>query len=180
MHLIRLLLLSLLLLESALVCSAPGEIYRCRDASGALRFQDKPCAGVPSTRIAGGGTDTADSQRALRQWLDAQRPAPAVAPSTRRIESPARPITRSLGGAVSQAQLAMCSERFLHCANGDGPAMDACVGRLPRCAGRQQGQCCPQACISRYQSLRLAGQPLAAAVRLALLNPNAPACAAPD
>lgn len=176
---VRAILFGILLTCSIFGHAAPGEIFRCRDASGALRFQDKPCAGVPSTRIVGGGSDTADSQRALRQWLDAQRPAQAVAPVTRRIAVPTRPIIRTAGSAVSEAQLAMCSERFLHCANGDGPAMDACVGRLPRCDSSRQGECCPQACISRYQSLRLAGQPLASAVRLALLNPDAPACAAP-
>jgi hypothetical protein len=78
---------------------------------------------------------------------------------------------------VSEAQLAICSERFLHCAHGDAATMDRCVDRLPRC-GSATGACCPQVCVDRYQGLRAAGQPLAASVRLALLDPDAPGCGA--
>ena len=57
------------LLASALM--APGDIYRCKDASGAVSFQDQPCAGGEKARLARSGDDPADSERALRQWLDA-------------------------------------------------------------------------------------------------------------
>ena len=167
--------LTMIVLVAAL--GAPGEIYRCQNASGAVSFQDKPCAGAASASRISAGNDSAASQLALQQWLDAYRQR---APSASRSTAPARTYQRagvgSVGGAVSEAQLAMCSERFLHCARGDGAAMDRCVDALPRCGASGAAPCCPQACVSRYQGLRADGQPMANAVRLALLDPAAPAC----
>lgn len=161
------------LLATALM--APGDIYRCKDASGAVSFQDQPCTGGESAHLARAGDDPADSERALRQWLDAYRgrngdPASTPAPAA------ARPPRWQGGGAISEAQLAMCSERFLHCASGDAAAMDACIARLPSCGSGAAGACCPRSCVARYQDLREAGHALASAVRLALLDPDAPAC----
>lgn len=160
-----------------LALSAPGEIYRCRDASGALAYQDHPCAGSASSAKLAAGGDSAASQLELQQWLDGYRKrsggSKAPAPTVGRQAYPALS-----GGTVTEAQLAICSERFLHCAHGDEATMDRCVDRLPRCGGSAGGACCPQACVGRYQDLRRAGQPLAAAVRLALIDPDAPACGA--
>lgn len=165
-------MLSLLLVAG--LWMAPGEIYRCTDAGGSVRFQDQPCAGGHSQRLAGGAADSAASQRALQRWLDAHSerpPAPAQPAST--------PVPARLPGPVSEAQLAACSERFLQCAQGDAPAMDACIAALPRCEGAAAAGCCPALCISRYQSLRGQGLPLAESVRLALVDRRAPACTAP-
>lgn len=159
------------LLASALM--APGDIYRCKDARGAVSFQDQPCAGGESARLARSGDDPADSERDLRQWLDAYRGRTSESP---RPSAPAVQAPRWQGGAISEAQLAMCSERFLHCASGDAAAMDACIARLPNCDNGGAGACCPRACVARYQDLRDDGHALAPAVRLALLDPEAPAC----
>lgn len=161
-----------------LALAAPGDIYRCADSTGKLSYQDHPCAGTgSSTRLAGGDSDTAASQRALQQWLDQQRGV--ALPAAPANPAPAASRRVWLPGPVSEAQLAVCSERFLHCAQGNAAAMDRCVSQLPRCADGQADACCPSVCISRYQSLRQQGQELASAVRLALLDPSAPACSAP-
>lgn len=152
----RMLLSPALLLASVL--AAPGDIYRCRDGTGRVSFQDQPCASGEQARLSGGA-----SEQALRAWLDAQ---PGGRPIATRTAVPMRP--RPAGG-VSEAQLALCSERFLHCASDDPGAMDACIARLP-------GAGCPAACVERYQALRGQGHALAPAVRLALLDPDAPAC----
>lgn len=162
--------LGIWLLAGALM--APGDIYRCKDASGAVSFQDQPCSGGEAAHLARAGDDPADTERALRQWLEAFRersPAATVEPAGERA-------ARGLTGAIGEAQLAMCSERFLHCASGDAAAMDACIARLPACEGGGGSACCPRACVARYQDLRAAGHALAPAVRLALLDPAAPAC----
>ncbi len=164
--------LSSLLLAVAL--AAPGDIYRCKDAAGAVSYQDHPCAGASTAPMIKAGDDSAASQLALQQWLDGYRQrsdAGRGQPTSRPLSLP----RSGTGAAVSEAQLAMCSERFLHCAHGDAATMDRCVDRLPRC-GSGGAPCCPQACIARYQGLRQSGQPLASAVRLALLDPDAPAC----
>ncbi len=168
------LMLASVALIGALV--APGEIYRCKDAAGAVSYQDHPCAAhAAESKIAGGG-DSAASQLELQRWLDGYRQRAGNStprPSARAPES----VVRRSDGGVSEAQLAMCSERFLHCAHGDAATMDRCVDRLPRC-GSTTGACCPQVCVDRYQGLRAAGQPLATSVRLALLDPDAPGCGA--
>jgi hypothetical protein len=171
------LFLSGVLLTIAL--AAPGDIYRCRDATGAVSFQDHPCACGESARLTASGDDPAASQRALQQWLDQHRgqrdrALPATSSAPRSVRPPYS------GGPISEAQLAMCSERFLYCAHGDAAIMDACINQLPRCGKGASGACCPQSCISRYQSLRQDGNALALSVKLALLNPDAPACAAPN
>lgn len=149
--------------------SGSGEIYRC-SADGRVVYQDKPCPGSTSKGIKTDG-DPAKAQRELQRWLAEQRQrAPAQAP-------PSATETRSAVD-VSEARLAVCSERFLGCASGDAVTMDACVAALPRCE-TSGGSCCPHACIARYQTLRREGLELASAVRLALLDPNAPACATP-
>ncbi|GMU42897.1 MAG: DUF4124 domain-containing protein [Xanthomonadales bacterium] len=142
---------------------ASGDIYRCRDAAGKLSFQDQPCAGGQQTRLAGGA-----SERALRAWLDAQ-PGGSPPPAATSLRGVPRPTS-----AIGEAQLAICSERFLHCASDDADAMDRCVAGLARSGG------CPNACVARYQALRAEGHALAPAVRLTLLDPSAPACGAPS
>lgn len=167
--------LSLPLLMLAIALGAPGDIYRCTDTAGKVSFQDQPCVRGTSAQLARHGDDPATSERELRQWLDSYRgrqsgsQSPGAAPAQ-------QDRSRYVGGVVSEAQLAMCSERFLHCAQGDAAAMDACVDRLPRCGSSASAPCCPQACVDRYQSLRGDGQELATSVRLALLDPAAPAC----
>lgn len=166
--------LSMIVLVAAL--GAPGQIYRCQSATGAVSFQDQPCAGAASAAKVSAGDDSAASQRALQQWLDDYR---SRAPRAAHAATPSRIDRRAgggVGGTVTEAQLAMCSERFLDCARGDGAAMDRCVDRLPRCGSSGAAPCCPQACVARYQGLRADGQPMANAVRLALLDPAAPAC----
>lgn len=169
--------LSMPILLLALVLGAPGDIYRCSDVSGKVSFQDQPCArGAQSAHLASGNDDAKASQMALQQWLDSHREHRA--PNT--PATGARSVRPPFGnGAISEAQLAMCSERFLHCAQGNDDAMDACVASLPRCGTGGSAPCCPQACVSRYQSLRRDGNALATSVKLALLDPDAPACAAP-
>lgn len=166
--------LPLLLLSFAL--GAPGDIYRCTDAAGKVSFQDKPCVRGSSAQLARHGDDPATSERELRQWLDSYR-GHSGQPSALAVDNPPRRNpSRYVGGTVTEAQLAMCSERFLRCAHGDAATMDACVDQLPRCGSAAAGPCCPQACVDRYQALRSDGQELAASVRLALLDPAAPAC----
>ena len=168
-------MLSLPAIVLLLSFGASGDIYRCADANGALSYQDKPCSSGASARLATAGTDTAATQRALQQWLDQHRDRPTASP---RSSAAAASVPMNFGGAVSEAQLAMCSERFLGCAHGEAQVMDACVARLPRCSAKIGSGCCPQACVSRYQALRQAGNPLALSVKLALLDPDAPACGA--
>ena len=167
---------SLPLLLLTLTLGAPGDIYRCTDTAGKVSFQDKPCVRGTSAQLARHGDDAAASERELRQWLDSyRRLAGSASPAAARVPAQ-QEGSRYVGGVVSEAQLAMCSERFLHCAQGDAAAMDACVDRLPRCGSSASAPCCPQACVDRYQSLRGDGQELATSVRLALLDPAAPAC----
>ena len=169
--------LSAAVLLSAMSLLATGDIYRCRTAGGAVSFQDKPCAGGASARLATRGEDSTKSLSALQRWLDVQDPRPARGPKSSSPPQSARVrVPLVPGGPVSEAQLAGCSERFLHCASGNAVTMDACVERLPRCSATGSGPCCPQACISRYQSLRGDGHKLSSAVRMALLDPQAPAC----
>jgi hypothetical protein len=169
-------ILAALLLTVAL--AAPGDIYRCPNAAGGLSYQDKPCAGsaAGNAPMVAAGDDSAASQRALQQWLDGYRTRVATRAPT---AAPTRAAYRGgVSGAVSEAQLAMCSERFLDCASGNAAAMDRCIDRLPRCGSAGGAPCCPQACVSRYQGLRQGGAELATSVRLALLDPDAPACGA--
>lgn len=169
--------LSLALLLWTLALGAPGDIYRCTDATGKVSFQDKPCVRGSSAQLARHGEDPVTSERELRQWLDRYRARQINAPTPTAGADPAhRDPSRYVGGTVTEAQLAMCSERFLHCAQGDAAAMDACVDQLPRCGASAATPCCPQACVGRYQALRGDGQELATSVRLALLDPAAPAC----
>lgn len=171
-------LLTMPTMLTLLALAAPGDIYRCQDAAGRVSYQDQPCVGASSARLAQ-SNDSAASQLALQQWLDQQRGRRiASTPATTNASPGSRPLLHP-GSVVSEAQLAGCSERFLHCANGDAQSMDRCISALPRCSAQGAGPCCPQACISRYQSLRQNGSTLASAVRLALLDPDAPACMAP-
>lgn len=163
----------------AVAMGAPGDIYRCSDAAGKVSFQDHPCVSGNSAQLARHGEDAATSERELRQWLDGYRKRQPLAqsrPAGGTGHAIARDPVAYSGGAVTEAQLAVCSERFLDCAQGDAAAMDACVDRLPRCGASSSAPCCPQACVGRYQSLRGSGEELAASVRLALLDPSAPAC----
>ncbi len=166
-------------LFGAMAMLANGDIYRCRNASGVLSYQDKPCPSGASARLATAGAD--QSVGALQRWLDAQDPRPARRAAANAYSAPAARARGPLvpGGPVSEAQLAGCSERFLACATGDAAIMDACVDRLPRCSASGSGACCPQACVSRYQVLRSDGHKLSSAVRLALLDPAAPNCSVP-
>ena len=162
---------SIALLAMAVALGGSGEIHRCAADGGRIVFQDKPCPGGASKGIKTDG-DPAIAQRELQRWLAEQRErTPPVAPTPSGSTQPRDAVT------VTEARLAVCSERFLGCASGDAATMDACVAALPRC-GPSGGSCCPQACIARYQTLRQEGLALASAVRLALLDPSAPACAA--
>lgn len=166
-------LLSLLLATQL----SAGDIYRCRGADGVVRFEDRPCKGVESQKLASAGEDPAATRLALTRFLRDHklRSTTTATGTTRRIAAHPRIAPN---GPVSEAQLAVCSERFLKCAHGTGSVMDGCIARLPRCGpGVAANSCCPQACVARYQRLRQQGQPLASAVRLALLDPDAFACA---
>lgn len=156
-----------------------GDIYRCRGADGVVRFEDRPCKGLASQKLAGANEDPAASRLALMRFLRDHKLSTAPAPGAGRASArPRTPPSGSGNGPVSEAQLAVCSERFLKCAHGTGAVMDGCIARLPRCGqGVAAHSCCPQACVSRYQRLRQQGHPLASAVRLALLDPEAYACA---
>lgn len=165
--------LSLPMLMTVLALSARGDIYSCRNASGQVSYQDHPCAGAKSAPLAR-GEDEAASLRALQRALAQRRPRA----STPLVSG--QPYVGRGGYSVefvSEAQLASCSQQFFHCARGNAVAMDACVDRLPRCTASSHAGCCPQQCITRYQNLRQQGQGMAGAVRLALLDPDAPACA---
>jgi len=168
--------LTITLLLGALAFTAPGDIYRCKNASGAVSFQDKPCAGGNSARLATKGEDSGKSMAALQRWLDQQGPSTS-APTNYRQSAPMRSRVSGSAAGVNEAQLAGCSERFLYCANGNAVAMDACVDNLRRCSGIAGGACCPQSCITRYQDFRGQGQGMASSVRLALLDPTSPNCA---
>lgn len=146
-----------------------GEIFSCRNAAGQLIFQDQPCAGAKSAPLAA-SEDSAAGLSALRRALAQRRPAqtpPTSAPTGQ---------STFASGPVSEAQLSACSARFFDCAHGNAPAMDRCVSALPRCTANQRSSCCPQACIARYQGFRQQGLGMAAAVRLALIDPSAPGC----
>jgi hypothetical protein len=156
------------LASAALLTLALGanDIHRCSDG-GRVVFQDKPCAGAGvSIRLDG---DTASAQAELRRWLEADKASRGAQPAATEAPTSSRPV-------AGEAQLAVCSERFLACASDDAAAMDGCVAALPRCGGASSA-CCPAACIDRYQSLRGEGHGLASAVRLALLDPAQPSCA---
>ncbi len=166
------------LLFGAMLFAAPGDIYRCKNAAGAVSFQDKPCSGGSSAKLATKVEDSGKSMASLQRWLDQQGPSTSSAPSyTRANNAPLPSRVRGSASAVNEAQLAGCSERFLYCANGNAAAMDACVSNLRRCAGSAGGACCPQQCITRYQDFRGQGQGMASSVRLALLDPTSPNCA---
>jgi hypothetical protein len=170
-----------LLLAAAL--SAPGDIYRCVRADGSASFQDRPCAGVEAgrrqDRLAGG-----DDPRALREWLAQYRHAPAQAraaasPVTQAPLAPLPPLAPSRRPdlpdrkPLDEHQLAICSERFYVCADGDGGRMDNCVAHVARC-GAGVSACCPAQTLSCYHDLRAAGSTPAQAVRGALLGADAP------
>jgi hypothetical protein len=169
------------LLLAAVSSAAPQRIYQCRDARGATAYQDRPCDDASRQQLSEGG------EQALRRWLEQQRAADVTKRGAARTAS--RPATARAPRDYSEMPLladrtaaeerliASCSERFLNCARSDAAAMDACVASLPRCGHRSAG-CCPAACIESYQGLRREGEGLASAVRLALLDPFAPSCAA--
>lgn len=168
------------LLLAAVASAAPQRIYQCTNARGESAYQDRPCDDASRQQLSEGG------EQALRRWLEQQRAADVAKHSAAR--TPSRPAieqaprsTTSLPladrSAAEERLIASCSERFLNCARSDAAAMDACVASLPRCGQGSTG-CCPAACIESYQSLRREGEGLASAVRLALLDPFAPSCAA--
>jgi hypothetical protein len=172
--------MNLLLTLFATLSIGAGDIYRCRGADGVVRFEDQPCKGMASQKLANAGEDPSATRLELMRFLRDHKlstGAPARAPD-RPVARPRLTTSGPGNGPVSEAQLAVCSERFLKCAHGTGSVMDGCVARLPRCGpGVASNSCCPQACVSRYQRLRQQGHPLASAVRLALLDPDAYACA---
>jgi hypothetical protein len=141
----------------AVALAGSGDIHRCRAADGSLAFQDRPCDVVATPPRA--ASPSRQSRPAARQADMAAMPR-AHAPADERL-------------------LAACSERFLHCADGNAQRMDACIASIAPCSTARGGACCPSGCVDRYQSLRRSGEPLASAVRLALLDPDAPSCAAP-
>ncbi len=180
--------LSLMLLLSTAL-AAPGSIHRCVDSDGSVSFQDRACTpGQQAAQLVGEDGTAAPDQEALRAWLETLR-GPTAGQQLKRPESiQSAPRVRQTApdsgntrryAAVSEYALAICSEQFLHCADADMRRMDACVSALPRCMQGVRQDCCPEACIQRYQQERREGQPLPAAVRLALLDPQAPRCASP-
>jgi hypothetical protein len=185
-----------LLLAATLAPALPTRIYQCRDAGGAIGYQDRPCESPRGeARLEGG-------EQALRRWLEEQRQAeaakrPASTPgSPQRQPGTAAPASSSqeptvaatgsrgvsprapaLASAGEERRLAVCSERFLHCARGGERAMDACIAALPRC-GSGVGACCPAPCLERYRNSRARGETPSAAVYGALLDPDGASCAA--
>jgi hypothetical protein len=140
-----------------LLVMADTEIHRCRAADGTVAFQDRPCAQATTAPAPRGGPSTAPVRNAT--------PMPRHAP-------PAQ------GVRADERVLAACSERFLHCAHGNDARMDACVAAIRTCPAGG-APCCPSRCIQRYQDLRRQGEARSSAVRLALLDPDSPSCAAP-
>lgn len=161
-----------LVLSLSLLQAAPGQIYRCTAADGAVGYQDQPCAGKQGVKLNADG-DGAELRQWLRQFPKERRSQPA----RRRAPRSRRPADFTL---VSEQQLAICSERFLACASGNGGKMDRCIAALPRCSAKKTTQCCPSSCISAYQSLRRGGNKLSAAVHDALMAPGRPSCAPPN
>lgn len=166
---------SVLVFAAAL--GARGDIYRCVGSDGRARFQDQPCPGARSEKLA---SSEAGDARELRVWLEKLRKsgARAVQPPVAADRLRGLPPRPTLSAPPDERLLALCSQRFLDCANGDAAAMDACIARSARCASGGGGACCPEACVTRYQGLRRAGAPMATAVRDALLDPEQPSCAA--
>jgi hypothetical protein len=76
---------------------------------------------------------------------------------------------------LDERQLAVCSERFYVCADGDGVRMDNCVAHMPQCGGGAGASCCPAETLACYRDLRASGSTPAQAVRGALLG-SGPAC----
>lgn len=169
----------------ALPSSATAQqIYRCPDPSGSLRFQDSPCEG--GQRMPGSEDGRAVDELALRDWLDSLRGGPPPVPAEPAVRSDAavgseRSLRIEVGqpGGVSQTELAICSEQMLLCARGGMAAMEACILALPDCQPGGLPGCCPRACVERFAAWREAGADLGSAVRLALLDPEAPACGRP-
>jgi hypothetical protein len=161
----------------ALMLSAPGDLIRCVGADGQVRWQDRACpAGERSDRVA--GPDTATDPQSLRRRIEALRgSAPRPTPQRAQVGAPPRANT-----PISEAALAVCSERVLACAHQDRARMDACVAAIPRC-DRSGTPCCPTECTSAYARERRAGSSAPDAVYLALLAADAGGCGprgAPD
>jgi hypothetical protein len=76
---------------------------------------------------------------------------------------------------ISEAALAICSERVLACAHDDRARMDTCIAAIPRCDG-SGAACCPTECTSAYARERRSGTSAPDAVYLALLAPDAGGC----
>ncbi len=136
------------LLMTVALAGDPG-IHRCRATDGSLVYQDRPCA-----------TGTAQARR-----------SPDVSRAAR-----STPIGQY--GAPDERALAACSERFLHCSGSDAARMDSCIAAIAPCSSGRTSSCCPATCVERYRSQRRSGESLASAVRLALLDPDLPSCAA--
>jgi hypothetical protein len=154
----------------ALAFAAPGDLIRCVAADGSVRWQDRACPrGERSDRIdpQGAGADP----ESLRRRIEALRgSAPPPLPQRARPRSPLPD-----NAPVSEAALAVCSERVLACAHHDRARMDACIAAIPRCSAGG-GACCPAECTSAYARERRAGSSAPDAVYLALLAPDAGGC----
>lgn len=155
--------------------AAPGDLYRCVDATGQVRFQDKPCPGGQRLGAAADGRPASDA--ALREWLRTLRdrtPPPVQRADPRR---PAAVRSQPVPGTVDEALLARCSARFLACADGRAASTDDCVARSPACdSGRSE--CCPTTCTTRYSALRAIGMTVPEAMRASLLDEHRGSCAA--
>jgi len=172
------------LLETAFVLAslwaAPGEIYRCAKPDGGASYQDRPCAGAPAGR-AQDRLSASDDPAALRAWLSRYRQQPPSATPHRQpsIEPAPRlarePHPDEASTPLSEQQLAICSERFYVCADGDSGRMDRCVAHMAQCAAGGGSACCPSQTLACYRDLRASGSTPAAAVRGALLGPG-PSC----
>lgn len=153
--------------------AAPGDLIRCVDADGRVRWQDRPCArGERGGKVgdAGSGADLETLRRRIEALRDSAPPprTRAVPPS----DAGSRPNV-----AIGEAALAACSERFLACAHHDRARMDACIAAIPRC-GSGGGACCPAACTTSYARERRAGAAPPDAVYVALVAPDGGGCGA--
>lgn len=163
----------------AILLAGAGDIYHCPDASGTLRFQDKPCASkgvLLSSKEKSAQTELLKLRQALRKL---ERPATRKRDEPRTIaQRPLAPAPRwNHQGPADPNLLAACSAQFFQCAGANTQRMDQCVARMPRCNSTRGTSCCPSDCIDRYLDLRAAQFTPAQAVRDALLDDVAGSCA---
>ena len=151
-----------------------GDIYRCVDSAGDVRFSDLPCAESSDQLPAEAGY--ADDPAVLRRWLgelqqvEPKPRQPPVSGTPRRRPEPPQVVPGLPARPTGQSQFRQCSAQFFGCASGDDRQMDTCVFEIPVCTGDRRVGCCPDAYVERYRRLREAGLGRQPAVRDALLG----------